>query len=275
MKFLKLFFLTCSVLSLRLNAQTEFQFYLLNSYVTEEAPQKLSVSFLTTQPAKTEIIIFNSGRFQVSGNFKTNHSFQIDLKKLKKIKKNISYILKAENRSGQVFYSDTFFVELTVDQLKEIVRSKSILPVIYLGVLTFFTPMPGIINGSGANNVVTLNKELPVLNFGTDGRKYPYAFISVEYSYALNRSLRNLGGIGISFLQPIKFLEYFSAGISLITDFHNNYGVSPNVSIGLFNIYGAFTVFVKYQYDYFKAKSLPDFHEIKLGLYAKFFSINF
>jgi len=256
------------------SAQSTFEFYLLNSFITEENPPQLSVSFLTTQKSKSSIIIIGTGKFPVSQKLSTRHNFKISLNKIN-VKKNIVYFLEGVNAQGKTFRSDTFYVDLPEAQFKNIPQEKNILPIVYLGVLTFFTPMPGILNGNGINKIVTLNKELPIIAFGGSEGKYPFLFLSFEYSYLLNKNLKNLGSIGLNYLIPIKYLEYISTGIALTTDFNNNLGISPDLALGLFNVYNAFTVYVKYKFDYFKAKSIPYYHEIKLGLYAKFFSINF
>ncbi len=274
MKF-KVFFCLGLILTSNLFAQSKVRFYLLNSFVTEDKPKELSISFITTRPSKTKILILGNGKFNVSKKLKLKHNFKMDLRGLKVKDNSLAYILIAETKKGVVSRSDTFYVEITDEQLKEINEGENILPLVYLGALTFLAPMPGIVKSNGVDNVVTLNKELPLISLGGSNRKYPLAVLSFEYSYLLNRNLKNLGSVGISFMQQIKYFEYFALGIALTSDFSNNYGVSPSIALGLFNVYNAFTVFIKYKYDYFKAGSINNYNEVKLGLYAKFFSINF
>ena len=81
--------------------------------------------------------------------------------------------------------------------------------------------------------------------------------------------------IGYKQIYQIPVLEYVSPGMDVFTNFLGYNGVSAGISVGWFKISNVFTVFTKYRYNFKPGEEKDDFHEISMGLYSDFFSINF
>jgi hypothetical protein len=120
-----------------------------------------------------------------------------------------------------------------------------------------------------------LAKEIPVFSIYGEGYNYPTGYIGVEYAYIFNAPYKHFLRLGYKHIFQLNFLEYFSAGLNGYTDFLGFNGISPEVSIGFFKIYNAFTVFGRYRYNFKPSDVNEDFYEISIGLYSNFFSFNF
>ncbi|MBZ0199112.1 MAG: hypothetical protein K8H86_04535, partial [Ignavibacteriaceae bacterium] len=105
--------------------------------------------------------------------------------------------------------------------------------------------------------------------------KYPMGYFSAEYSYIINAPVRNFLRVGYKHIIEIPVFEYIAPGLNGFTNFKGFNGISPEVSLGLFRAFNAFTVYTRYRFNAMPGQKGSEFHEFSIGLYTNFFSLNF
>jgi hypothetical protein len=256
----------------QMQAQDEpdsIEVYLIDSYVTPEVPHKFMLSFFTSAPAKSTVLIDNTFSYPVSAELSDNHKIQIDVSDLNVKKKSVPFIIIVEDSSGNKFTSEKYEFEMP-EEVKIEGGSNFLYLCLFAGTV-FLVPSPTYVIGHD-DNYFSLTKEIPLISLRSSGYNYPMGYFSVEYSHIFNAPVKNYFRIGYKHLIPIKGIEYISPGINGFTNFNGFNGISPELSIGWIKILNAFTVYTRYRYNVKPGTANSEFQEFTIGLYSNFFS---
>ncbi len=267
-----LFYLTATVLSQTDSLETK-EIYVIDSFITQEKPYKFTLSFFTDDEVKSEVIINDQTTFNVSEDFSFDHKAEIPLSKVKSDSTVLRYFVILETAEGEKFKSETFEVEAPVDAIAADEINPSLFKMCIGGVI-FLLPQPTLARYD-RQNYFSLAKELPLVTFYSGGRNYPTGYLSLEYAYIFDVPKKNFLHFGYKQIFEIPTIEYVSLGVSGFTDFLGYNGVSPEVSLGLFKAGQIFTVYLRYRYNFQPNGGKGELHEISIGLFSHFFSLNF
>ncbi len=272
----KYFLFLISIFSTVLMGQEEsdLEFFLIDSYVTPEKPHTFNLVFFTSMEVKTEVIIADNYRIKISEDYLEDHSAKIDFSQYQFSDKNVSYQLVAEDRDGIKYFSEMYELTLPYEKFIETKKGSEPISTILFGMFLYLIPSPNLVVIEN-NSYFGLTKELPIITFYSSGYNYPSANISFEYSHFYNAPISDILRLGYKQIYTLDAIEYVSPGISIFTNFNGFNGAAAEFSIGLFKVYGVFTVYARYRYNVKPNNFNKDFHEISVGLYSHFFTIDF
>lgn len=270
--FSKLFFILI-LISLPVFAQDETEIFIIDGFVTPEKPHTFKLSFYTSFPVKTKIFIDEKYEFQISNEFLEDHKIEIDFSTYKFTKKNVPYKIISENESGEKFISEDFEAILPYDEFIFTKSGSNPVSTILLGLLLYALPSTNLAI-IDKENYFSLTKEIPLITFYGSGYNYPSGNIGFEYTHIYKSNIRDLVRLGYKHFIPIKGIEYISPGISGFSNLKGFNGIGAEFSIGLFKVYDVFTVYSKYRYNLKPNDTSQYFHEISVGLYSHFFTID-
>lgn len=258
-----------------INAQQSLEIYPIDSYVTPEKPYILNVSFYTSDSAVSKIIIEDEYEFIISEKLTDFHEYNLNLSSYKFDSAYISYKLIVENKEKGIYGSEVFEEELPH---KNLIKSKddySLLGSFCVGSGIFSIPSIAFAKFENGE-YFGLTKEFPFLSYYASGYNYPSGYLSIEYTYYFDRDDRpsNFLRFGYKHIVPLPVIEFISGGVTGFTDFKGFNGVSPEVTIGFFEFYDAFTLYGRYRYSIQPSENKKDYHEISAGIYTNFFSLN-
>ena len=272
--FLILFLISTQVFSQSDSSLVEQnEIFIIDSYITPEAPHSLIVSFSTTDSCTSIIQLKKIQTFVVSNSFTDNHKIEIPLSGLKYDSTGIKYRVYSRNKIGVETESEEYEVELP----KDIVLTQENEVNWYqmcIGGLVFAIPTFEYVQMEGGE-FYGLSKEIPLINFYSDGYNYPQGYIGLEYTHYLNAPRKNFLRLGYKHMFRFEEIKYISPGLSFFGDFKGYNGLSAELSLGLFQIQNVFTVYTRYRYNFQLAGGGKDFYEFAIGLYSNFFSFNF
>ncbi|MCB9247319.1 MAG: hypothetical protein H6613_01615 [Ignavibacteriales bacterium] len=268
--FFIIFLLSIPIFSLK----KEVEINILDAYVTPEKPHTFKLNFFSYSPIKTKVKINDKYEFEVSKDFLEDHAIEIDFSNYKFDKKNIPYKIISEDENGNTFVSEEYEIILPYDEFIFTKEGSNPISTVLFGLLLYFIPSPNLVIME-KENYFSLTKEIPIITFYGSGYNYPSGSVSLEYTHIYNNlPVSNLLRLGYKHFIPLKTIEYISPGISGFTNFNGYSGVGAEMSIGLFKIYDVFTVFTRYRYNFQPTETSNDFHEISIGLYSHFFTID-
>ncbi len=270
--FFLIFFLVNSLI-LFAQEEDEFDIFLIDAYITPETPHTLIITFMTSDSAKTKVILNNKYVLNVSDNFKIDHKLRKEVSEMDFDSMNVPFKIIATDINGKKHTSEEY--ELTVPNNLEIKMKKgsNAFAQLCIGGSLFLLPSPSAVFLKD-RNYFELTKEIPIFAFYSTGFNYPSEYLSVEYSHIFNAPIKNFLRIGYKKIFLIPKIEFVAVGINVYTDFLGHNGFSPELNFGLFKIFNVFTVFTKYRFNFQLFSSDFNFHEISIGLYSSFFSIN-
>jgi hypothetical protein len=276
-KFMKMRFLFLLPLlflfSIIINAQDEsdsIEVYLIDSYVTPEVPHTFMLSFFTSAPAKSKVVIENSYAYDVSTELSESHKINIDISDLSFNEKNVPFVILVEDSLGNKFSSEKYEFELPEEQKVE--GGSNFLLLCLFGAAVFGLPSPVYIKEK-TEDYFSLTKEIPFLSIRGKGYRYPMGYFSLEYSHIFNSLVKNFFRVGYKHIIPLPGIEYIAPGINGFTNFKGFNGISPELSVGLFRIVNTFTVYARYRFNAKPGEAGSEFHEFSIGLYSSFFSL--
>ncbi len=263
------------VFSSIINAQdsSEVEIFIIDSYVTPETPHIFNLNFYTSEPVKAKIIIDEKYKIDISNDYKEDHTAAIDFSKFDFKKKNIKYVLIVETKQGKITKSEINEVVLPYDEFIETKEGNNPVTTLTKGILLYLLPSPDLIIMDG-KNYFGLTKEFSLITFYSSGYNYPSGNISLEYSHVYNAPIKDFLRIGYKHIFTVKEIEFVSTGVSAFTNFNGFNGVSPEITLGLFKFYNIFTVYTRYRYNIKPTNTAEQFHEISVGLYSNFFTID-
>lgn len=246
--------------------------YIIDSYVTQETPYRLVVSFFTSDSTTAKVVLENNKEYLTSETFTDNHKVTIDISNFTFDSNYVKYYIVAKNKAGELSKSDKYEAALPVTGEIKAASKSNIFEVCCFGGIIFGLPEPTLIRANG-ENYFSLKKEIPLFSFYSSGYNYPMSYFSVEYQHIFKQHV-NFMRAGYKHIFQIPYLEYISPGISGFTNFKGKNGITPEISVGLLRVYNVFTLNVKYRYNFKPNESNYNFSEISIGLYSNFFSIN-
>jgi hypothetical protein len=268
-KILSVIFLSFVSLSAQENS---VDIFVIDSYVTPEAPYMIRISFITSDSVKSNIIFNGKYKHEVSKNYVGNHKFEINLEKIKLDSSAVSYIIEVIDSNGNISKSDVNELSLPSDLMNEPTRSDFL--TLCLGGTVFAIPNPTMVFMKD-KKYFSLTKEIPFISFFSKGYNYPAGYISAEYSYIEKIRYNHFLRIGYKQIFSVPEIEFVSLGLNAFTDFKGKNGLSPELTIGIVRIYNIFTLFGRYRFNMKPNESEYKFHEVSIGLYSNFLSINF
>ena len=247
--------------------------FLIDAYITPELPNTLIVSFFTSQQVTAKLILEEKYEFDISTEFAEDHKLEIDLTDYSFDSSFVRFYFEGEVEDGSTYKSEIYETGLPYKNQLKSDRNTSLLTVCCFGGVIFGLPAPTMVF-QGDKSYFSLAKEIPFLSFYSGGYNYPMGYISVEYAHIFESETSNFTRLGYKHIFSVPVIHYVSTGISGFTDFDGFNGFSPEVTFGLFELYNAFTFYTRYRYNFQPSNSVRDFHEISIGLYSNFFSLN-
>ncbi|MBK8945797.1 MAG: hypothetical protein IPM32_11090 [Ignavibacteriae bacterium] len=273
-KLLGKLFLTLILISSPVFAQNDVEIFIIDGFVTPEIPHTFKLSFYSSVPIKSKILIDDKYEFQISNEYLEDHKIEVDFSTYKFRKKNIPYKIISENESGEKFISEDFEIILPYDEFIFTKSGSNPVSTILLGLLLYVLPSPNLAI-IDKENYFSLTKEIPIITFYGSGYNYPSGNIGFEYTHIYKSNLRDLVRLGYQHIIPIKGIEYISPGISGFSNLKGFNGIGAEISIGFFKVYDVFTVYSKYRYNLKPNDPSKYFQEISVGLFSHFFTIDF
>ncbi len=260
-------------LSAGINAQNDsdsIEVYLIDSFITPEVPHTFMLSFFTSTPAKSKLIIENSYSYEVSEELTESHKINIDISDLHFKEKNVPFIIQVEDSAGHHFTSEKYEFELPEETKVE--GESNFLLLCVFGAAVFGLPSPVYVKEKN-EDFFSLTKEIPLVSIRGGGYRYPVGYFSVEYSHIFNAPVKNFFRVGYKHIIAMPGIEYIAPGINGFTNFNGFNGISPELSIGLFRIINTFTFYTRYRFNAKPGEKGSEFHEFSIGLYSSFFSL--
>lgn len=254
------------------DASGSIEIFVIDSYITPESPNKFVLSFFTSDSC-TSSIIFNNREYIISKEFTDNHKFNLILEN-DIISTKINYKIIVQDRVKELSYSELYEVEIPQEMILAKEKNLSLLQVCCFGGIIFGLPSPTLVLIDG-ETLFSLSKEIPIFSFYSTGYNFPLGYVGIEYAHIFNYDKKNFLRFGYKHIIQLDFIKYISGGINYFTDFKGYNGVSTEFSLGLFQIQNVFTLFTRYRFNFQTVKKSNNFHEISIGLYSNFFSINF
>ncbi len=252
--------------------QDSVEVTVIDSYISPELPHSFLLTFFTSAPAKSKLILDNKYNYVVSDSLQENHSIKIDLTKLSFEKKTIPFVIEVQDSTGKTYKSEDYDVDWP-GQIKMQSESNFLLLCLFGGTV-FLIPSPTFVTDPDGS-YFSLTKEIPIISFRSSNYSYPVGYFSAEYSHVFKAHRKNFFRLGYKQVMEIPFVEYLSPGVDWFTDFKGFNGISAEASIGWIKILNTFTVYTRYRYNFKPGNSKNGFSEISLGLYSSFFSIYF
>jgi len=243
---------------------------LIENFVTPETPHKLVLSYFTSVPAKSKIIIDEKTEINLTDTLSENHKAEIDLTQYKFDDAYIPFIIEAQDSSGKTWQSEPY--EFEFPREVKIESESNFLLLCLFGGAVFGLPSPDYVRWGG-KDYFSLTKEIPLIFIPSSGYSYPTGYFSAEYSHIFKGPVKNFFRVGYKHIIGVPGIEYISPGINGFTNFKGFNGISPEISLGLFKISNSFTFYVRYRFNAKPGDTSSEFHEISIGLYSGFFAI--
>ncbi len=246
--------------------------YLLDSYIAPEKPTIFNLSFISSVPVKSWILLNNKYKIVISDSLIDSHQAKIDLGGKEFSGKVVPFYITVEDSAGNITRTDSY----TLDFPKEIKIEKEsnfLLLGVFFGT-QFLLPAPEYVRTNNTD-FFALTKEIPLLSFRSDNINFPSGYLSIEYTHIFNADASNFFRIGYKQIIELPVFKYISPGVSGFTNFDGFSGIGFETSIGLADVLNTFTLYARYRFNTQPAKPERNFHEISLGIYSNFFSFHF
>ncbi|MBA4250529.1 MAG: hypothetical protein C0425_04395 [Chlorobiaceae bacterium] len=245
--------------------------YLIDSFVPPENPNKFILSFFTSKPVKSKLLLKGKS-FSVSENFSENHKAEIDISKIKFDSPNVYFYVEVENETGKNFISEKF--DFLIPSELIFTSDKNYFVNCLFGGLFFLTPSFGYAIVDDKNNFM-ITKELSLFSYHLKGFNYPTGYLALEFSHIPKATIKNYLRLGYKHIFEIPAIEFVSPGLNYTTNLLGYNGVSPELTFGLFRFYEMFTVYARGRYNYKVGDISSEFTEFSVGLYSSFFTLHF
>ncbi len=268
-----LFLMILSFATICVAQNTEVEVFVIDSYITPETPHKFVLSFFTTEKVKASVTLENKYSLAVTDTLAEDHKTKIDISSYAFDSSYVKFYISGVDSLGREFKSDNFEVVIPYKTNLKSDENTSLLTVCCFGGIIFGLPSPTAVF-QNEETKFSLVKEIPLLSYYSGGYNYPSGYFSIEYAHIFDTEFKNYLRVGYKQVFEIDYLEFVSPGVSGFTSFKGFNGFSPEITIGWFKIYNAFTVYSRYRFNFQPSKSDRNFHELSIGLYSNFFSLN-
>ena len=274
--FLKIlaFFLLSNSLIFSQEITHDVEIFIIDAFVTPEIPHTFKLTFFTDEKVKSKLVLDQDKTFPVSDKFTEDHSAEIDLSNYEFKQKEVTFYIEVEDTTGNKIISEESSIILPYERFIETKEGSNPIMRLCIGGTLFLLPSVSYVKYEG-KNYLGLNKEFPLLTIYSSGYNYPNAIISLEYSHILKAPVKNFLRIGYKYLIQPPVIEFISPGLTAYTNFLGYNGLGGELSVGLFKIFDVFTLYGRYRFNIQPSNSYPNIHEISLGLFSHFFSIDF
>ncbi|KUG24968.1 hypothetical protein ASZ90_005213 [hydrocarbon metagenome] len=267
-------FLLLFVLTLSSSAQdADVEVFVIDSYITQVEPYNFILSFFTDDSVTSTVTIENQYSFVVSDTLAEDHQIEIDLSNMTLDSAYVKFIISGKTKNGVNYISDQFEVIAPFKNLLQSDKDPSLLTMCCFGGIIFGLPSPTVVFQNG-ETMFSLAKEISLFTHYSGGYNYPAGYFGIEYAHIFNTEHQNFLRFGYKQIFTLKHIEFVSAGVSGFTSFKGFNGVSTEITIGWLKIYNAFTLYSRYRYNFQPSNFDRNFHEISIGLYSHFFSLN-
>jgi hypothetical protein len=256
------------------SAQDEYEdipieIFIIDSYATPESPHTFVLSFFTSVPAKSKLILDKVYEYNIATIYSERHTFGLPIENKKFSGKVVPFQIIVEDSVGNIVQSEEYDFELPYEpQLRE---DSNFLMLCLFGGVVFGLPMPGGVFHKD-NSYFQLTKEIPLISLRGKSYNYPKGYFAIEYSYIFNAENRKFFRTGYKHIFEVPLIKYISPGLNFFTNFFGYNGISPELSIGWFKILDTFTIFTRYRYNFQPNDSGRNFQEVSLGFYSNYFS---
>lgn len=254
-------------------ASGSVEIFVIDSYITPETPHKFVLSFFTSDSTTSDLLIIGAGKFAVSKKIDENHKVEIDLSQFKISENKINYKIYVKDIYSDESESQIYSVIVPQNIIVDSDRNLGMLQVCCFGGIIFGLPSPSIVFKQ-SNKYYSLSKEIPIFSFYSHGYNYPAGYIGIEYSYIFDSDKKNFVRVGYKQIIQVPGIKYIAPGLNYFSDFKGYNGISSEISIGFFQIQNVFTLYSRYRYNFQPDRGNTNFHEISIGLYSNFFSLN-
>lgn len=242
--------------------------YVIESYLREEEKKEIIVYFFATSPVKAKIIFDGGKEFIVTDTLAESFRFTSDFS----VFANASEVLRGrifvEDEAGNKSSSEEFEIPLPVEPKIE-GTALGYLADCTLGALAYLVPSPGLSFFKDETRF-SLFKEIPIVVFQSNISDLPWMAIAVEYVHTPDIDFRNRFFLGAKFPFEVPVLKYAAPGISFSTNFLGVNGISPEVSIGFFEIFRVINFNLKARYNYYPSATGLNHFDINIGLTSYF-----
>lgn len=274
-KFVIILLVTFQALYSQSNIQQEnpYEVFLIDAYVTPEIPYTFVLSFFTSDSLRSSVILDDNYEFEVSKFRNEDHKIEINISQMKFDSNYVPFIIKVVDEENEKYFSEVFELALPGTYNIKMDDAPGFITTCCFGGIIFGLPSPDLIIGKD-ENYFGLTKEIPIVTYYSHGYNYPDYYLSLEYSYIFNTDEKHIGRLGLKKLFLTGGIEYVSTGISYFHNFKSGHGFSPELSAGVVKISSVFTLYLKYRYNHDLRGSNNNFHELSIGLFSSFFSLN-
>lgn len=246
--------------------------FVIDSYVTPEIPHTFVLSYFTSDSAISSVVLEDEFEYTVTSEYTDFHEIEIDLTEFVFDSIFVSYRIIGKGMDQKEFTGENYEVTLPYKDKLLMKDTPGFFSAFCLGALIFLIPSPAMVIHE-KESFLSFSKELPIISFYSTGYNYPDRYLALEYSYVFNSPLKNFLRAGYKEIFQVPYIEYISGGLNIFTDFLGFNGLSPELSIGFFKFYKTFTVYSRYRYNFKPGHASKKFHEISIGLFSNFFSL--
>lgn len=242
--------------------------YVIESYLKEEEKKEIIVYFFATSPVKARIIFDGGKEFIVSDTLAESFRFTSDLSVFANATEVLRGRIFVEDEAGNKSSSEEFEIPLPVEPKIE-GTALGYLADCTLGALAYLVPSPGL-SFFGGETRFSLFKEIPIVVFQSNISDLPWMAFALDYVHTPDIDFRNRYFFGVKFPFEVPILKYAAPGISFSTNFLGVNGISPEVSIGFFEIFRVINFNIKARYNYYPSASGLNNFDINIGLTSYF-----
>lgn len=255
-----------------INQGDSIEVYLLDSYIAPEKPTIFNISFISSIPVKSKILLDNKYEIVISDTLNDSHQAKIDLGGKEFSAKVVPFYITVEDSSGNISRTDIYDLDFP-KEIKIEKESNFLLLGVFFGT-QFLLPSPEYVKTENTD-FFALTKEIPLISFRSQNINYPAGYFSMEYTHIFNADASNFFRLGYKQIIELPVFKYISPGVSGFTNFDGYGGISFETSFGLTELLNTFILYARYRFNTQPSHSGRNFHEISLGIYSNFFSFHF
>ena len=248
------------------------QIFVIDSYISTEKPLKLNLSFYTSEPTSSKIIISNEFEYKISEKLNTQHKAKIDISNLGMKDTILNFKIIVKNKKNNITESEIFKVDYP--KLIPVEKESNLFLFGLLFASVFIVPTPSYAFTESGNHF-SINKEIPLISFRGSSINFPKSYLALEFTHIYKADRSNFLRVGYKYLKETTFVKFVSPGLDIVTNFDGFNGIGVGLSVGLFNVADTFTLYTRYRYNFQPSHSERNFSEISFGMYTNFFSFHF